>query len=75
MDNSHINQHRQLIRITLSYDQYTALMNTKCQGAVMASRMGFKAKLSSDGKHITYEAQGTEDDAQSLYDWADFCCP
>lgn len=75
MNNDHTSQHRKLIRITLSYEQYNALMNTKCQGAVMATRMGFKPRLSSNGEHITFEAQGTEDDAQALYDWADFCCP
>lgn len=73
--NENENEHRSLIQIRLSDEQYSAIVNTKCQGAVMVVQLGFKPVLSPNKRSVVWEASGTEVDALDIYDWADFCCP
>jgi hypothetical protein len=72
--NNNYTEAKQPVRIALTFERYNSVMNTKCQGAVLLSELNLQPKLSSCGKFISMEAMGSEEDAQAIYDWADFCC-
>ena len=58
--------------VTLSHPQYAAIINTNCGGKRLVETSGFKPKLSEYGT-IYWAAQLNSEDAEAVYDWADFC--